>query len=215
MCWFSTTTLTFVPSLCIFCKNVNCRQCQNHSPTLWVYSQHSWSLCLFSWPRSSQRCPRLCCKFHHRMGPTTTNNTLPQPIKISVCLADEWTRFLPIVHVAPDCGLTQPEVLNPVSFSPLVHTQIFIISGHVPFSPTSIRLWVHQHFPLAAIDKNDWKLLGSEYYFREQIPRGLPCHVRLILDGFCCLIPHLPGRWLATLGCMNLDGRRVYLELGK
>ena len=78
-----------IPSLCIICKNVNYHLCQNCSPTLWIYSQHSWSFCLFSWPCFSQRCPQLCCKFHCRMGPTTTNNTLSQPIKISVCLANK------------------------------------------------------------------------------------------------------------------------------
>ena len=65
---------------------------------------------------------------------------LPQPIEISVRLADEWTGFLPIVRVAPNHKLTQSEILNPVSSSPLVRAYILIIPGHVPFPPTSIQL---------------------------------------------------------------------------
>ena len=63
------------PPLCIFCKNVNHCQCQNRLPTSWIYSQYTRSLCLFSWPHFSQRCPRLCCKFHRGMESTTTNDT--------------------------------------------------------------------------------------------------------------------------------------------
>ena len=185
---------TLFPPLCIFCKNVNHCQCQNRSPTLWIYSQHSQSLCLFLWPHSSQRCPRLCCKFHHRMRSATTNNTLPQPIKISVHLADEWTGFLPIVHVAPNHKLTQSEILNPISFSPLVHAPRFSLFQ-------AMFLFLPLPFSFESTDVSHWQRLTkmiesclvASTTFKNRHPEAYCVMQDLFWMAFVASFPTFPG----------------------
>ena len=52
---------------------------------------------------------------------------------------------------------------EPHKFLPLVCSQIFAISDHVLFPPTSIWLWSHQCFQLVAINQYNSDLLESKY----------------------------------------------------